>query len=571
MSDAAPVFMRTLESVQKRAGAGARAWVYAHEDQLTDQIGPLARLKPEQTGLILIEDRHKCALRPYHVQRLAVVRACQRQFALEQARRGVRVRYVIGQRPCGHELLDAAKAVGAARVTMMTPAEREARAHLAPAVERGVLAQVPHEGWLTTTQQFEGSHAGARGSPRWKMDTFYRHVRRETGILMDKDGQFVGGKVSFDTENREPWSGAIGQPAAPTPPTFEPDDVTREVLHELRAQGTDQHHPGTLDERAVPATQADAQRLWTWAKAHCLTHFGPYEDAMSTASSGVFHTRISTLMNLHRLLPSRVVKDVEALDVPLASKEGFIRQVLGWREFVRHVHEATDGFRRQVPRARQALQPPGDGGFARWRAGDKPEVSEDGPMGLVPAFWPHGGAHASGLACLDRVVADVWREGWSHHITRLMVLCNIASLLELSARELCDWFWVAYTDAWDWVVEPNVLAMGTYATGDVMTTKPYISGAAYIDKMSDYCASCRFVPGKTCPLTALYWAFLDRHAKDLEGNGRMLMPLRSLAKRSARQRQADRATFVHVREVLVQGRALTPAGVARAQGAGGPS
>jgi deoxyribodipyrimidine photolyase-related protein len=140
-------------------------------------------------------------------------------------------------------------------------------------------------------------------------------------------------------------------------------------------------------------------------------------------------------------------------------------------------------------------------------------------------------------------VRDVWEEGWSHHITRLMVLSNVATLLDVDPREICDWFWCAYVDAYDWVVEPNVLGMGTFAAGDVLTTKPYVAGAAYVDRMSNYCAGCQFTPGKDCPLTPLYWAFLARHAATLSGNQRLTMPLRALAKRPAAKRAEDAATF----------------------------
>ena len=216
--------------------------------------------------------------------------------------------------------------------------------------------------------------------------------------------------------------------------------------------------------------------MWTWARRHCLVHFGPYEDAMSVRSTGLFHSRMSPLMNIGRMPARRMVQDVQAMELPIASTEGFIRQVLGWREFVRWVHAETDGFRDAWPVA----PVPGDGGFNAWSGapwpapapapagvagGAQPQtLGADTP--LPPAFW----GTESGMHCLDRVVADVWREGWSHHITRLMVLGNLATLLDVQPRALADWFWVAYMDAWDWVVEPTVLAMATYATGGVMTT-----------------------------------------------------------------------------------------------------
>jgi deoxyribodipyrimidine photolyase-related protein len=156
------------------------------------------------------------------------------------------------------------------------------------------------------------------------------------------------------------------------------------------------------------------------------------------------------------------------------------------------------------------------------------------------------------------VIDDVWSEAYSHHITRLMVLANLATLLETSPRELTDWFWIAYLDAYDWVVEPNVLAMGTYGVGGLMTTKPYVSGAAYINRMSDYCSACAFNPKKDCPITNLYWAYLDRHHQAFADNPRMRLVLNSLARRDDSRLRTDRAVFEWVSSVLGEGGTLQP-------------
>jgi deoxyribodipyrimidine photolyase-related protein len=163
------------------------------------------------------------------------------------------------------------------------------------------------------------------------------------------------------------------------------------------------------------------------------------------------------------------------------------------------------------------------------------------------------------LHCLDTVVADVWREGYGHHITRLMVLANLGTLLGLEPRALTDWFWVAYADAYDWVVEPNVLGMGTFATGELMTTKPYVSGAAYLARMSDYCGECAFDPARSCPITRLYWAFLGRNAETLRRNPRVAGPVSAALKRSDAERTEDRRVLTVVRDTLARGEALTPA------------
>ncbi len=560
------VFRRLLGERQPNGPNGpSRRWIFVPYDQLTDRVGALAQEDPQDLGIVVIESPWKAARRPYHKAKLALVLANLRHFALEQAGRGVAVRHVVTSGPYRDALRSLARELGPLRV--MEPAERELRVDLEPLIGDGTLDVVPHDGWLTTPEHFRSSQDG----PPWRMDAFYRYVRRETGILM-RDGKPEGGKYSFDAQNRKPWN---GDPAAPDPPRFPDDPVKDEVVELVETRFS--HHPGTLDPGRIPVTKEDAEVLWGWALEECMTHFGPYEDAMSTQSTGLFHTRISPLLNLCRLLPSRVIHDVAELDVPLSSREGFIRQVLGWREFVRHVHRETDGFR-NVPAAASPVDAPrtqvswSDGGWSRWSgrtwgaAGDGRHADVPGLEGaadpsalgadadLPVAFW----GKPSGLRCLDTVVNDVWAEGWSHHITRLMVLSNLATLLDVSPREVTDWFWVAYLDAFDWVVEPNVLAMGTFGTGELMTTKPYVSGANYINRMSDYCRGCRFEPKRNCPITPLYWAFLGRHEDALRENPRLRLPLASLAKRGATARRRDAIVFERVRDGLARGEEIEP-------------
>jgi deoxyribodipyrimidine photolyase-related protein len=539
-----------LREASRASGANrteGRRWLYVPYDQLSNRIGPLSREPAGELGIVLVESPWKASRRPYHQQKLALLLANQRHFAIEQARRGVAVRHVVHDGPFREALEPLARELGSLRV--MEPAERELRVDLAPLVERGLLEVVPHEGWLTSVDDW----ARSQRRPPWRMDAFYRHVRRTYGVLMD-GSEPLGGRFSFDDENRKPWHGT---PIAPTLPRFPPDAITREV-GELVAHRFG-HHPGTLDLGALPTTAEDAATLWRWALDSCLPSFGPYEDAMSATERTLFHTRISGLLNLHRLVPRDVVRDVEASDAPLASREGFIRQVLGWREYMRHVHRVTDGFRAPPKQTTPIADRPGDGGFSGWRGtpwrgthdptidgGAAPSfLGADRPV--PPAFW---GAR-SGLRCLDTVVEGVWAEGYGHHITRLMVLANLATLLDLSPRAITDWFWVAYVDAYDWVVEPNVLAMGTYALGPLATTKPYVAGHAYIDRMSDYCGRCALK--RACPVTPMYWAYLDRRRERLAENPRLRLPLASAAKRSSQQRARDAAVARHVAETLARG------------------
>ncbi|MEM6730236.1 MAG: cryptochrome/photolyase family protein [Myxococcota bacterium] len=551
-------FLTALKAAQP-AKDTHRQWTYVPYDQLSSDFGPLSREPAERLGIVLIESPWKAGRRPYHKQKLALILANQRHFALEQARRGVRVAYFVADGPYSEALNRAIDEHGKLRV--MEPAERELRVDIAPLVRAGKIEILHHEGWLTTVEDFTKSQ---KKGPPWRMDAFYRQVRKRSGLLMDDDGKPVGGKFSYDAENRQFWP---GDPAAAVPPHFEVDPITEEVGELILDRFS--HHPGELDLASIPSTHAQAEALWQWALDACLPMFGPYEDAMSTLSSNLFHTRISALLNIHRLLPRRIVNDVAAMDLPLASQEGFLRQVIGWREFMHHVHAATDGFRNlpnepDVPVAAA----PGDGGYRGWSGRswamaveeahglDRRHVALDGGSRMsalgseepVPAaYW----GTPSGLTCLDTVVKDVWREAYSHHITRLMVLGNLGQLLELSPRDLTDWFWCAYIDAFEWVVEPNVMGMGTYGLGGLFTTKPYVSGGAYIDKMSNYCSQCALK--KVCPITRLYWAFLARHRDELANNNRLRIIMGSERKRSDDKKKVDAAVFEYVSDTLAAG------------------
>jgi deoxyribodipyrimidine photolyase-related protein len=500
-----------------------RQAVFVPYDQLNAQIGPLADSEPKQTAAVFVETTWKSSRRPYHKQKLAWVLANQRHFALELARKGYAVDYRFDDRRYDDVLRDVTRERGPLKV--MEPAEAELRRPLDSLVEDDLLEFVDHQGWLTTTEQFRKSQST---TTPWRMDAFYRHVRRDSGLLMEQ-GRPLGGRVSFDAQNRRPWN---GEPPAPEPPRFEPDPVVKEVGELIETRFAD--HPGKLDLRRVAATADQAQSLWNWAKNQCMTYFGPFEDAMSKKSTTLFHTMISPLLNLGRLLPQKVVDDVVALDIPLNSKEGFLRQVLGWREFMRHVYWETDGFR-SLP----------DGYGSNFFNAN---------LSLPSVFW---GKSPSGLDCLDEVVRAVVDEGYSHHITRPMVLSNLATLLDISPREITDWFWVMYIDAFDWVVEPNVLGMGIFALGDLFTTKPYVSGSNYIDKMSDFCATCTFDPRRDCPIRFLYWAFLGRHEEKLKSIARMGLMLSMLDRRREDQRKLDREIFDLVSHRLANGRPIT--------------
>jgi deoxyribodipyrimidine photolyase-related protein len=518
-------------------------WYFVPYDQLADDA-PWSEHDPNQVGLLLIESTWKPKQRPYHKQKLVLLLANMRQYALEQQQQGRFVLHLGSDLPYSEILARVVPLLGVGKIRCQEPAERELLRELATSPH---VAIISNSHWLTSRSQFLRSQKfDPNGTKPWtfRMDAFYRLVRQETGILMDR-GKPIGGKYSMDAANRLRWDGT---PTAPTSPRFDDTALKAEVCALVDTRFAS--HPGTSAGEHLPTTRADIERLWSGFLKHGLPHFGPYEDAMAKGQRTLFHARISALLNLGRLDPKRILVDVLVAKVPFASKEGFVRQVLGWREFVKHVHDTTDGF---------TLMGPG--------CSQKPALDATEPV--PPAFyrgaWPSsdkvdGGLQASpsGFACLDHVVEDVWHEAYSHHIPRLMILSNIATLLGVSPRELTTWFWVAYADAFDWVVEPNVLGMGTYSVGDLMTTKPYVSGAAYIDKMSNYCEGCSFDPKKNCPITRMYWDFLNRNEPSLRGNQRIALPLASARKRAAEVQAEDARITNVVRRALAEGKTVTP-------------
>ncbi|MGC6510170.1 MAG: cryptochrome/photolyase family protein [Myxococcota bacterium] len=547
----APHFFKALAAHERQTTV--KKWVYVPYDQLNTSLGPVCELAPSETGIILIESLAKGKRRPYHQQKLALILCNQRHFALEQAQIGYRIHYAMTADSYANTLQQIYKVTG--QIHMMEAAEYELRKELEPLIQEGVIRLHPNETWLTQEADFD---AGTKGKRPWRMDLFYQYLRRKTNILME-NGKPVGGKYSLDGENRKPWKGT---PPAPQLPRFQPDPIALEA--KALIEKVFHNHIGTIDLNHLPCTQAHAESLWRWVQDECLVNFGPYEDAMSTQSKTLFHSCLSPLINLNRLLPKRIINDVLALDLPLSSKEGFIRQVLGWREFMRHVHRKTHGFRRLEEQEWSSEVSP----CAKWGHPRPAHSTSDGgslinaldyQTPLPEAFW----GKESGLNCLDHVVNQVMETGFTHHIPRLMVLANIATLLEIQPREITDWFWVSFIDAYDWVVEPNVLGMGTYATGPLFTTKPYIAGSNYINKMSDFCKECAFHPKKTCPITRLYWAFLERHKSKFKSNFRLSMILRTLDKRSPDNKALDAFAFEQVRRQLGNAQSLTPESLTR--------
>ncbi len=383
------------------------------------------------------------------------------------------------------------------------------------------LAVLPDRHFYGTVAAF-AAHARAHGGLR--LETFYREMRVRHRVLMDGDGP-AGGRWNFDRENRHAFA-RHGPVDCPPPPRCAPDAVTQEVLALVERQFAD--HPGSLTSFAWPVTRAQALACLDRFIAERLPGFGRWQDALWEGEPWLWHSQLSAALNLKLLQPREVVAAAEAAwrsgAVPLASAEGFIRQVLGWREYVRGIYWTQMPAYRSM-NALQAHEP-------------------------LPAFYWHG---RTAMACLADAIGQTLQHGYAHHIQRLMVTGLYALLLGVEPSEVHAWYLAVYVDAVEWVELPNTIGLSQHADGGLMASKPYIASGRYIERMSagSLCRRCRYAPGertgaRACPFTTLYWDFMLRHEATLAANPRTRQQVRGVDRLDAaeRARIADRAALI---------------------------
>jgi deoxyribodipyrimidine photolyase-related protein len=499
-------------------------------DQLTRTVGPLT---DHDGRVLMIEARAFARRHPYHPHKLGLVFAAMRRFRDRLRGAGHAVAY----RQCE----TFAEGLGAHfeahpddELTVVRPASHGGADRLRELVADagGSLTVVEDERFLCSPAGFD-EWAGDRDS--LTHESFYRRMRRETGYLMDGD-EPVGGEWNYDEQNRETPPDDYEPPA---PPTFEYDDGTREVIEWAESEftgGYDEPPYGgdwaDPDEFRWPVTREQALRALDRFAESRLPEFGPYQDAMREDEWAMNHSLLSAPLNLGLLTPAEVVERVldayRERDLPLNSVEGFVRQVIGWREFLRHV------YRREMPELATANQL------------DQQES--------LPEFYWTG---ETDMACLSDVIDGVRRRGYSHHIERLMILSNFALIYGVEPAELNRWFHAGYVDAYHWVTTPNVVEMGSFGAG-VFATKPYASSANYVDKMSDYCSGCPYYKTKTtgegaCPFNAFYWDFLDRNEDELRSNHRMGLVYSHLDDKGDDEMEAIRERAAKLRERAERG------------------
>jgi deoxyribodipyrimidine photolyase-related protein len=463
--------------------------------QLTTESGPLARA--EAGSRVLMVEAHGFARRkPYHHHKLTLLFSAMRQFRDRLREAGYDVVYLQAE-TFGEAFEQFLAAHPDARLVAMRSPSYGSPERFAELVEAagGELRIVENELFLSTRAAFD-EWANSNASDSFRHESFYRWMRRETGVLMD-DGEPVGGEWNYDDQNQEfppaEWD-------SPPLPDHDHGETTAETA-EWVAREFDTWGSTDLASFPWPVTRRQAVVQLRQFVDERLPEFGPYQDAMRADDWAMAHALLGSSINLGLLHPMEAVEAIEQAveqreDVALNSAEGAIRQMLGWREFMRHV------YRHAMPALAGANQ-------------------LDAEHDLPALYW----TGETEMNCLAETVDDVHQRGYSHHIQRLMVLANFATLWGVEPEQLNDWFHATYVDAYHWVTTPNVIEMGQYGHG-VFATKPYVSSANYVDKMSDYCGDCTYYKTKdtgerACPFNALYWDFLDRNEETLRSNHRM--------------------------------------------------
>ncbi|MEL7206997.1 MAG: cryptochrome/photolyase family protein [Actinomycetota bacterium] len=479
-------------------------WVFG--DQLNRRIGAMAAADPGEDRILLVESDAALGL-GRHVQRNHLVITAMRRFGEELRQAG----FTVDRRRAASLRAGVEAHVEAHRPDAIVATEPNSRAARALCADLGV-EPVRSNQFLRHHDEF-AAWASDRNTVR--MEDFYRWTRADLGYLMD-GGDPVGGRWNLDEENRLPPPDDASVFAEP--PASRLDDVDRAVLASL----PESHGDPPVGLWAT-SRRAALVRLRHFVEEQ-LPRFGPYEDAMTSQSWHLAHSVLSPYLNLGLLLPGEVCDAVEEAyrqgGVPLNSAEGFIRQVIGWREYVWGLY---------------------------WLWPDHVEANELDHRRTLPAAFT--GAASTDMACLADVLDGLRSRAWVHHIPRLMILSNLANLYGADPRRVMDWMSDNYVDAAEWVMVPNVMGMALWADGGRMATKPYVSGGAYVNRMSDYCGDCVYDPrartgDDACPFTTLYWDFLARHRGRLRGNNRMARPVANLDRLGDLDEVRDRAELV---------------------------
>ena len=484
-------------------------------DQLDHDSVALKGIDVEVDQVLMVESAQEAQHVWSHKARIALFLSAMRHFATHLKDLGLPLTYIEhSPRSIVEELRHKIISEKFTHLICVEPGEWRLKKDIEGlATELKIVLEMPQDThFYCTHQEFKEWVANKK---ELRLEYFYRLMRKKHHVLIDQDGNPEGGQWNFDRDNRKPFP-KKGPGLIPSPELFEPDDITKVVLAEVEERYPD--HPGSLAHFQWPVTRTQALQALQGFVEHRLATFGIYEDAMWTDTPFGWHSLLSSALNLKLLNPREVVNAVilawkkEGLE--LATVEGFIRQILGWREFVRGMYYL-----------------------------DMPQMAVDNfydhQNGLPAWYW----TGKTKMKCMQEAIGQTLQYGYAHHIQRLMVTGNFALLAEVLPKAVCDWYLAVYIDAIEWVELPNTAGMALFASGGRFTSKPYIASGAYIKRMSNYCGSCqyksdiRFGEG-ACPVTNLYWNFLIKHRTQFEASPRTRLMTANLARISDADQQA---------------------------------
>ena len=465
--------------------------LYIAFDNLNKEYGVLRNADPKNDLILFVESQRMLRGDRWHFQRLFFIISSARHFAADLTKAGFKVEYIKSESTKAG-ILEAREKYGISEVVAAAPSSFRLSEDL-----KGIVTFIDNDFFLTPRGEFS---KWASSGKKLLMENFYRIQRKKLNILMDGD-EPAGGKWNYDAENRIPL---------PEGHKFPPylihkaDEIDHEVIKELESSDLDLW--GDKPDGTWATTRAGALKQLEHFIENNLNNFGPYEDASSTDNWAIHHSLLSPYLNNGLLHAEEVVKAVLAgakkKKVSLASLEGFIRQVIGWREYVNGIY---------------------------WNFGDEYRNSNhfNAKDELPPMFED---PDKTEMQCMKNVISDVKKRSWVHHIPRLMIISNFAQLTSTSPQALLKWMRRVFIDATDWVMVPNVIGMSMHADGGRMMSKPYIAGGAYISRMSNYCDGCRFNPKlrigeNACPFTMLYWNFVDQNYEQLAKNPRIIQQI----------------------------------------------
>ena len=503
-----------------------RHWVLILGDQLNLDASALTDFDPQQDAIWMAEVIEESTHVPSSKQRSTLFLSAMRHFAQLLKEKNWPVRYTRlddadNTGTLAGELQKAIQDCKPQQLVMTAPGDwRVLQSLRAVAKHHELPLEIRDDTHFFSTVRDFAEHA--KGRKQLRQEFFYRELRQKTGILM-ADKKPVGGQWNFDDENRGSF-GKKGPGLLPAPLRFEPDAITQEVMGLVNLKLS--KNPGALNSFGWPVTREQALQALDSFIQNRLPYFGLYQDAMWEGEVWLYHSHISSSLNLKLLNPREVTAAAEKAyqlgSVPLPAAEGFIRQVLGWREYVRGIY---------------------------WT--HMPAYLERNEMqatAKLPAFYWTG---QTDMACMRDAIHQTLEHGYAHHIQRLMVTGLYALLLGVAPKEVHEWYLSVYVDAVEWVELPNTLGMSQFADGGVMASKPYVASGKYIDRMSNHCKGCKFNPAlatgdAACPFTTLYWDYLNRHVDTLAKNPRMLMQLKNLNRLSddARAEIASQANLI---------------------------